>query len=837
MPAIQDVELSDVRGDRFGHSDHEKSLRNLVENQDFKAPYSIGLLGGWGSGKSSIKKFYTSELEERRSDIHCISFNAWRFGGEDIRRALLRYILLALGGTEREVDDEVYNHLHHMFPVSRSKREIFKDYIPLLARVGSIVLIVLVVAVVIWAITRTFGEVNTTLFSIVAVALSLVVSPALYAVVRLPLHSSVTRIELPKTSIEQYERLVMKHLEKFSSGKSTVKGKKSDKYKKVLIFVDDLDRLSAEEMVDGLDAIRGFMELQGEAERSPDIVFVISCDEEKVADALESRRRKQSSEMPGAISSREDARRYLDRIFQFRLEIPPLPKLDMRDYTRKRLENDMEWLAERLKQKDQSLLNQVVDDMIHPGVQSPRTAVHMLNAFGRGWWLAHIREIRTGTSAAGGLKEGAVTEYSRLLAAMSAIQVDFPEFYDDLKQTPELLEGFIRVFIDGNEVDQEGETLRIALEKYALTSNSPDVSQEEVALKSKYRALQTYLSSVRTLDRPVDLRPILYLSQNALERQQQSSSPTLITYLMQGDANGILNELGTSSTGPDLTENGVGLLKTAVEDVRGESEANKERIGLALAKISGKLPRPRASEILSDLNAFLVASRRLRSLVGVERMAELLPRLRRNERRRLASELVNDLLPAEEEVRLETPAPGTPNPEDVRRMISIAIPAILKVRGSSGLTPAAEQLLLRWLSSLRVTIGGQTVEHYFDDMDPWLADAEDPDAGDEDIVLSMGNEYLEYVVGFAHETFSSILDEEGILRRARRVLEHLLSRGGEDRDKAWEQLRLLVRSPEPAIHRLAWSIAEDHKAEASPETLDPFLEAFGDILMRLRTSR
>ena len=112
---------------------------------------------------------------------------------------------------------------------------------------------------------------------------------------------------------------------------------------RLVIFVDDLDRLSAAEMVRGLDAIRNFLELPLQEEvgaRPIGVVFVISCDEDRVAEAL---RVKLSR-----IRFRRSFRiRFLPRLmpvailtvsFQFRLEIPFFPKQDMRTFALKRLE-------------------------------------------------------------------------------------------------------------------------------------------------------------------------------------------------------------------------------------------------------------------------------------------------------------------------------------------------------------------------------------------------------------------------------------------------------------------------------------------------------------------
>ena len=135
----------------------------------------------------------------------------------------------------------------------------------------------------------------------------------------------INRISLPSTSAEEYEDLLLEQLGKFK------KEKTSQKCERIIVFVDGLDRLSAEEIVQGLDAIRTFMEIPDD--KLPDglgLVFVISCDESRIADAITGRHKQ--DEILGAIFSQSDARRYLGRIFQFRLEIPPFPRQDMHQY-------------------------------------------------------------------------------------------------------------------------------------------------------------------------------------------------------------------------------------------------------------------------------------------------------------------------------------------------------------------------------------------------------------------------------------------------------------------------------------------------------------------------
>ena len=87
MPSILDREIADHAKDAFGHQYFADALRNLIEAEHHVPPFSIGLLGSWGTGKSTIKELYLADLQrdqagergKRRKDrIHAITFNAWR---------------------------------------------------------------------------------------------------------------------------------------------------------------------------------------------------------------------------------------------------------------------------------------------------------------------------------------------------------------------------------------------------------------------------------------------------------------------------------------------------------------------------------------------------------------------------------------------------------------------------------------------------------------------------------------------------------------------------------------------------------------------------------------
>ncbi len=217
MPSLLDREIDSDHDDAFGHRHFAKALESLIESPGNAPPFSIGLLGKWGSGKSSTKSIYLTSLADTRSNgtVFPITFNAWRFGGEDLKRALLRHVFLATGGDKNALDDALFRQLEETVKKQRTWKEIFADFyervlwIPmqLLLMVAGLIGLLLVVA---WAFDLT----NPWLASVVALGFTALgwklVSqlPELNRLV-IPRTSSVVRVDAPRSTAEQYEDLLV----------------------------------------------------------------------------------------------------------------------------------------------------------------------------------------------------------------------------------------------------------------------------------------------------------------------------------------------------------------------------------------------------------------------------------------------------------------------------------------------------------------------------------------------------------------------------------------------------------------------------------------------------
>ncbi len=64
-----EINLLEKENDILGTSVYVETIRQIVENPDIPTPYTIGLFGSWGSGKSSIIKTLKEIYEKENKNI------------------------------------------------------------------------------------------------------------------------------------------------------------------------------------------------------------------------------------------------------------------------------------------------------------------------------------------------------------------------------------------------------------------------------------------------------------------------------------------------------------------------------------------------------------------------------------------------------------------------------------------------------------------------------------------------------------------------------------------------------------------------------------------------
>ncbi|GAA3432272.1 KAP family P-loop NTPase fold protein [Kutzneria kofuensis] len=261
-------------------------------------PLTVGLLGDWGSGKSSLMRITRQELlkirdgEESLSRYVCVEFSPWQYEDyDDVKVALMTTVLDAVG--QRVAPDEQEQ-------VSRLRR--FAQSLGRWGRRGGRVAVA--------------GAQTAAPFVIQAMDPS--IDPQVLDVTKAAVNAAASEanklLEDPKTK-------------QVASGNDTAEAiadagrfraefakvvKTLDDVDAVVVFIDDLDRCLPETVVDTFEAIRLFL-------NTPKTAYVLAANQAVVESAIDSR--YPQLRRPDGAGIGAD---YLEKMLQLKVAIPPL---------------------------------------------------------------------------------------------------------------------------------------------------------------------------------------------------------------------------------------------------------------------------------------------------------------------------------------------------------------------------------------------------------------------------------------------------------------------------------------------------------------------------------
>lgn len=87
---IQDRErLLDSANDLLKTSVYAENLVKVIENTPKDKVFTIGVFGGWGTGKSSIIRTAQDKIENAHSNVKFITYDAWKYANDSFRRMFL----------------------------------------------------------------------------------------------------------------------------------------------------------------------------------------------------------------------------------------------------------------------------------------------------------------------------------------------------------------------------------------------------------------------------------------------------------------------------------------------------------------------------------------------------------------------------------------------------------------------------------------------------------------------------------------------------------------------------------------------------------------------------
>jgi len=226
--------------------------------------------------------------------------------------------------------------------------------------------------------------------------------------------------------------------------------------KKIVVFVDDIDRLDSEE----IHAILRLVKLTGELSYT---TYVLAFDDEMVAAAIGKR---------FGAGNAYSGINFLEKIIQVPLRLPNAPKSALNSFCNNQLQEAIDSSGIVLSEKEVSRFVQGFNRGIQVRLNTPRLAIRYVNAITFSLPLVY-GEVNTAD-----------------LLLIEAIRVFFPRHYDWIKNQPEL---FVQSYKFGNEIAQ-GKVDRF--KKEFDETNKDLTSNEQDAIRSLLSDMFPYVAKV-----------------------------------------------------------------------------------------------------------------------------------------------------------------------------------------------------------------------------------------------------------------------------------------------------------------------------------------------------
>jgi Cdc6-like AAA superfamily ATPase len=393
--------------DLLNFKTYVQAFTDLIVDRKIQTPITIGILGPWGSGKTTLMRMIEKEIKDH-DKIDCIFFNAWKYDKEDsLRRVLILRVLEYLRtrtsvkeGADDKLEETILKLEKRLYDdVEWEEKGKFEIDLPKLLKGSS--------------------------KNALKLSLSMASNPFVFSEIIKKANISVDNIADNLNSVfDAFQRQTIKHrqaklihIEQFQKEFSgLIESHFGDRV--IVIFIDDMDRCLPDKVIDVLESIKLFMDVKG-------CIFFLGIDQNLIASSVESR-------YAGKETSKKDflsGFKYLEKIVQMQFVLPALELSSVQSYVSSL---NVEW-----PEGQQECANVFSKGLM----SSPRQIKRAINNFLFAWQLVVARDFDT---------EDCITPVR--LAKLAALQTMSPKLFNSLRDNPidmKFMEYSLAVGFDG----------------------------------------------------------------------------------------------------------------------------------------------------------------------------------------------------------------------------------------------------------------------------------------------------------------------------------------------------------------------------------------------------
>ena len=326
IPLFPDFPIEREDQDEFKiHTSYANTLYKIIESAP--TPFTVGLFGKWGTGKTSIINLLKNKVIEDGKHLF-VYLDVWKYSKEPLKKWLLFEFQDQITKFIPEFADYKYegrdlrSHFEYEETWEEEKKtKINKGIVKTLFAIGVVSALIGIILFIL-AKSALSGFRNALIplsgLSFFISVLFIGFRVMIYRMFNITADSLFSteksiRTAVPTFSTEKFEKIFKDMVNKALSYKK-------DGSKIVIVF-DNLDRCEEEIAIDTLSVIKTFMETKG-------CIYIIPCDDRAIIQYLKNL----------YTNNLKFGKDYLKKFFQLTIRIPDLPKFDQENYIDKLLE-------------------------------------------------------------------------------------------------------------------------------------------------------------------------------------------------------------------------------------------------------------------------------------------------------------------------------------------------------------------------------------------------------------------------------------------------------------------------------------------------------------------
>ncbi len=418
-PFIQDTErVLNSTNDLLKTGVYAENLVKVIENTPKDKAFTIGVFGGWGTGKSSIIKTAQESIENKHKDIKFITYDAWKYANDSFRRMFLLKVQQELNMQPTPEMDRFYQS-----EIAEAEPKTKLSAKGLVIMVGVIIIISIILFLIPkvgfeWKVAvPTIGTLGSFLIALLNgcfYELKLSYSkPALFA----PEQFEACFKEMMHKSLKRrhwFQNVACTIGDYVKVGEKSVVG-----LEKLIIVIDNIDRCSSEMAYQLLADIKTFL-----SNEEYNLVFIVPIDDEALKKHLFRRLNMEDVD--------KDKEEFLRKVFNVTLRIKLHQEIELQHFAQEiNKENKLGYSSDTLA----IVAKEFADN--------PRRIIQLLNNLSSSLALYEdkfAKDYETAICAALILQEEYPKYYSRATKDLSVISNYNPDSEEDLR-----LKSFMRI--------------------------------------------------------------------------------------------------------------------------------------------------------------------------------------------------------------------------------------------------------------------------------------------------------------------------------------------------------------------------------------------------------